>query len=138
MRAYIYCIKEDLRYQSSIKGRKFENEWLKLEEDGIVIVKGSHGRGYAWDGCSPKLKIKDIYLGTLEAVLNFDTGKSKTYYASLIHDIFYQFSKDLRPLIGRKEVDKEFYTILKRDQFRFAKLYYLAVCLFGWIFWYRK
>jgi len=135
MGVYIYCLKEDYRYQSSIKNRKFDNGWLKLEEDGTVTIKGTNYHGYAWDGCSPKLKIKDVYLGTLEAVLNFDTGESKTYYASLIHDIFYQFSKDLKHLVARKEVDREFYTILKRDKFTFARIYYVAVRLFGWIFW---
>lgn len=137
MGVYIYCIKADFKYQSSIKNREFNNEWLRLEKEGIVTIKGTNYKGYAWDGCSPKLKIKDIYLGTLEAVLNFDTGKSKTYYASLIHDVFYQFSNDVKSFINRKEVDREFYIILKRDKFRGAKLYYIAVRLFGWLFWYR-
>lgn len=135
MGVYVYCIRYDFRYQSAIKGRAFENEWLKLEQDGTVIIKGTHYKGYAWDGCSPKVKIRDVYIGILEGVLNFDTGQSKTYYASLIHDAFYQFSKDLRSSIRRKEVDEEFYSILKRDGFRFAKLYYIAVRMLGWIWW---
>lgn len=138
MGVYIYCIREDYSYQSAIKGREFENEWLKLSKDGTIIVKGTNRKGYAWDGCSPKIKIKDIYFGTGEAVLNWDTGVSKTFYASLIHDIFYQFSKDVRPFIKRGEVDREFRSILRRDQFRFAQFYYFFVRLFGWIWWYRK
>ena len=137
MSVYVYCIKEDYRHQSSIKGREFENEWFKLDKDGAMIVKGTRYKGYAWDGCSPKWKIKDLYIGTWEAVLNWETGQSKTYYASLIHDVCYQFSKDLRPLIKRKEADREFYLILKRDAFRFARLYYTGVRLFGWIWWYK-
>ena len=135
MGVYIYCIKEDYRYVSRIKGRVFENDWFKLDEDGTVIVKGSCEKGYAWDGCSPKVKLKDVYVGTFEAVLNWDTGVSKTYYASLIHDVFYQFSKEVKSFIRRKEVDGEFYLILKRDNFRFALAYYWAVRLFGWLFW---
>ena len=138
MGVYVYCIKEDYRYPSSIKGREFENEWFRLSKDGCVIVKGTHYKGYAWDGCSPKMKITDVYLGTLEAVLCSETGQSKTYYASLIHDVFYQFSRDLRSFVKRKEVDAEFYNILKRDGFKFAKLYYIAVRLFGWVFWYKR
>lgn len=118
-----------------MKDREFENEWLKLEKNGTVIVKGTNKKGYAWDGCSPKVKIKDVYFGTPEAVLNYDTGKSKTYFASLIHDVFYQFSKDVRSFIKRKEVDKEFYFILKKDKFGFAKVYYVAVRLMGWVCW---
>jgi len=137
MGVYIYCIKDDYIHRSSIKGRYFENEWLKLDYDGTVIVKGTNYKGYAWDGCSPKFKIKDIYVGTLEGVLNFDTGQSKTYYASLIHDIFYQFSPDVRSFVKRGEIDREFYIILKNNGFRFAKPYYIAVRLFGWMFWDR-
>ena len=135
MGVYIYCIRQDFKYQSLIKGRKFENEWFRLEEDGAIIIKGTNYKGYAWDGCSPKIKIKDVYFGTPEAVLNFETGKSKTYYASLIHDVFYQFSKDVKSFVSRKEVDWEFYIILKRDKFRFARLYYTCVRLISWIFW---
>lgn len=135
MGVYIYCIKENYKYKSSIEGGEFENEWFKLEKNGAVIVKGSNKKGYAWDGCSPKIKIKDVYFGTPEAVLNFETGKSKTFYASLIHDVFYQFSKDLKPFINRKEVDREFYIILKNHKFRFAAVYYRMVRLLGWMFW---
>jgi len=135
MGVYVYCIKEDFEYKSSIKDREFENEWLKLETDGKVIVKGTNKKGYAWDGCSPKIKMKDVYFGTPEAVLNYDKGKSKTYYASLIHDVFYQFSKSVKSFIARKEVNKEFYVMLKEDNFRFARPYYRAVRLFGWLVW---
>lgn len=137
MSVYVYCIKEDYRYQSAIKGREFENEWFRLSLDGEVLIKGTHYKGYAWDGCSPKGKIKDLYIGTGEAVLNWETGKSKTFYASLVHDVFYQFSKDVRPFIKRKEVDREFRKILERDNFSFARFYYYAVRCFGWLFWYN-
>jgi len=135
MSAYIYCIKENYKYKSSIKGREFENEWFKLDRDGTIIIKGANKKGYSWDGCSPKFKIGDIYLGTLEAVTNIETGKSKTYYASLIHDIFYQFSRDVKFFIKRIEVDREFYIILKKHKFRFASIYYRMVRLLGWLFW---
>lgn len=137
MGVYIYCIRENYYYQSSIVGREFENEWFKLSKDGAIVVKGSNLKGYAWDGCSPKLKLGDIYFGTQEAVLNWDTGKSKTYYASLIHDVFYQFAKDVRKFVKRIEVDREFCNILKRDKFRLAPLYYFCVRSFGWVWWYR-
>lgn len=135
MGVYLYCIKYDYQYQTLIKNRTFENEWFRLNADGMVTIKGSHYKGYAWDGCSPKIKFKDLYFGTKEAVLNYETGFSKTYYASLVHDVFYQFSKDLKHFIKRIGADKEFYNILKRDGFCFAKLYYRAVRCFGWMFW---
>ncbi|MBN1871230.1 MAG: hypothetical protein JW800_01510 [Candidatus Omnitrophica bacterium] len=138
MGLYVYCTKEDYTYRSSITGRRYENEWFRLDPDGAVTVKGSHDRGYAWDGCSPKIKVWDIYFGTSEAVLNYDTGQSKTYYASMIHDVFYQFNKDLRSIVRRREIDREFYNILKRDGFCFAGLYYCVVRAFGWIWWWVR
>jgi len=138
MRVYVYCIKEDYPYKSSITGRTFENEWFRLSPDGTITVKGTNKRGYAWDGCSPKMKIGDIYFGTSEAVLNDDMRQAKTYYASMIHDVFYQFNKDVKSLVSRKEVDREFYNILRRDGFRFAKAYYYGVRAFGWIWWYSR
>lgn len=135
MNVYVYCIRENYSYNSSIKERSFENQWFKISADGTIIVKGTNYKGYAWDGCSPKLKIKDICLGTPEGVLNFSTGKSKTYHASLIHDVFYQFSRQIKSFITRKEVDREFYIILKNESFCFAKIYYAGVRAFGWIWW---
>lgn len=138
MAVYVYCIKEDYAYKSSITGRSFENEWFKLSPDGTIIVKGRNKQGYAWDGCSPKKKIGDVYIGTPEGVLNYAEGHAKTYYASLIHDVFYQFNKELRSIVMRKEIDREFYLILKRDGFRHAKLYHWFVYAFGWFWWYFR
>jgi hypothetical protein len=135
MRVYVYCIKDDYPYQSSITGRSFENEWFQLSADGMITVKGTNKRGYSWDGCSPKYKLLGMYFGTPEAVINYDTRHSRTYYASLIHDLFYQFSKDMKGIVKRVEADKEFYNILKRDGFKPARLYYWAVRLGGWIWW---
>ena len=135
MAVYVYCIKEDYPYKSSITGRTFENEWFRLSPDGMIIVKGTNKRGYSWDGCSPKWKWKDMYFGTPEGVLNERTRQSKTYYASLVHDIFYQFSREVKHSVTRREIDREFYTILKRDGFKMALLYYYAVRLCGWIWW---
>ncbi|MDD5439347.1 MAG: DUF1353 domain-containing protein [Candidatus Omnitrophica bacterium] len=138
MGVYVYCIKENYTLGTSIKGRVYENDWFKLEPDGSMTVKGTHGNGYSWDGCSPKWKLNDMFFGTPEAVLNYATRKSKTYYASLVHDVLYQFSRDIRYLVMRKQADREFYTILKRDGFKMALLYYWGVRSFGWIWWGRR
>lgn len=138
MGVYIYCIKEDYQYQSGITGRYFENDWMRLTPEGVIIVKGTHIQGYAWDGCSPKWKFKNIYFGTPESILNKFTDRSRTFYASLIHDILYQFSYDLKYIIDRKEADLEFYKIMDRDNFELKNLYYHMVRLFGWPGWYLK
>jgi len=135
MAVYVYCIKENYHYESSITGRSFENEWVRLSPDGMILVKGTNKRGYSWDGCSPKWKWKEMYFGTPEAVINNTTLQSRTYYASLIHDLFYQFSKDVENVVTRKEVDWEFYRILKRDGFKMARLYLWGVRFAGGIWW---
>jgi len=135
MAVYAYCIKEDYPYESSITGRSFENEWFRLSSDGMITVKGTNKRGYSWDGCSPKWKLKGMYFGTPEAVLSNETRQSRTYYASLIHNLFYQFSNDVKNIVKRSEADREFYNILRRDEFKMATWYYVAVCIGGWIWW---
>jgi len=140
MNAYLYCIRENFEYKSTILNREFDNEWFSLSKDGTVTIKGINKKGYAWDGCSPKWRIGifDLYFGTPDALLSWKTGKSKTFYASLVHDVFYQFSPVVKSMICRKEIDREFYRILKRDQFALARIYYYFVRWFGWISWYRK
>ncbi len=135
MGVYVYCIKEDYSVKTSIKDTSFENDWFRLQPDGTFTVKGTFRNGYAWDGCSPKWKYKDMFFGTPEAVLNDSTRKSKTYYASLVHDVLYQFSADISHLVMRKQADDEFLDILKRDGFSMARLYYWGVRWFGWIWW---
>jgi len=135
MGVYVYCIKEDYIYQSSITGRHFKNEWFRLDPDGLIIVRGTNKRGYSWDGCSPKWKLGGMYFGTPEAVLNNTTLQSRTYYSSLIHDLFYQYSSDVKDIVTRKEVDDTFYALLKRDGFEMAPYYHRAVRMFGWIWW---
>ncbi|MFH1504176.1 MAG: hypothetical protein ABIH08_02135 [Candidatus Omnitrophota bacterium] len=60
MGVYLYCINKDYTHKSSILGRKFDNDWMKLDEDGTVTIKGTFKTGYSWDGCSPKTKCFDV------------------------------------------------------------------------------
>jgi hypothetical protein len=56
----------------------------------------------------------------------------------MIHDVFYQFSYDVKSFVKRKEVDLLFYGILRENNFRLAKIYYGAVRFLGWMFWVKK
>lgn len=56
MNVYVYCLREDYQYQSSIKGREFENEWVRLSKDGIITVKGTNYKGYAGMAAAQNLK----------------------------------------------------------------------------------
>ncbi len=99
---------------------------LILETGGRLTVT----RGYAWNGCSPKLCLFDILLGTPDGVVDARTGRPKTYHASLVHDALYQFVPDGLPLT-RRQADGCFLALMRETGFRPRIAYYAAVRLFG-------
>lgn len=87
---------------------------------------------YSWDGASPKFKLFGRVWGTP------DFGKV-TYYATLIHDVFYQFSEIADGQgVTRKMIDQFFFEKLKEENFKLSRVYYIAVRIFGLLFWKRK
>jgi hypothetical protein len=88
---------------------------------------------YSWDGCTPKFCVFDIVFGTPDGIPNQVTKKPKAYYASLLHDVLYQFLDAGLPL-SRAQADKVFLEILTRDRFAPREVYYVAVRLFGGMF----
>jgi Protein of unknown function (DUF1353) len=99
---------------------------LELFPAGRAVVKG----GYAWDGCTPKFSVFDIVVGVPDGVPNRTTRKPKAYYASLMHDVLYQFLDAGSP-VSRAKADKVFLGILARDAFAPGWIYYAAVRVFG-------
>lgn len=98
--------------------------WLEIKKDGTITVK----EGYAWDGCSPKFNILDLFwVGTPDGAL--DEGKPITYYASLVHDALGQFREEKEMPFDRKQRDLIFAEML--EGFTFQRLYYMAVRIFG-------
>ncbi|MEM6737714.1 MAG: DUF1353 domain-containing protein [Bacteroidota bacterium] len=129
------CV-EDYKYQTDLlKGRTCDFNWLKIEEDGTITIKGSFDRGYAWDGCTPKLNAIHITWGNFDGrLIRHGKGDYKpyTYYASMVHDVLYQY-KRCAP-ITRAEADKIFLYMLKKSGFMWCYVYYIGVRSFGWIF----
>ncbi|MCF8379414.1 MAG: DUF1353 domain-containing protein [Bacteroidales bacterium] len=118
-----------------LQNRTCDYDWLGITEDGTITVKGSFKNGYAWDGCTPKVNLFHITWGTCDGKLKrFGTGDYKpyTYYASMIHDVLYQY-KRCAP-ITRKEADIIFYRLLKQAGFMWAWVYFAGVRLLGWWF----
>lgn len=103
---------------------------LIIEQGGRITVT----RGYAWNGCSPKICVFDLLLGTPEGVVHVRTEKPKTYYASLVHDALYQFLPDGLPL-GRRHADRFFLLLLAESEFAPRWLYWGAVRLIGGLVW---
>ena len=118
-----------------IRGFVFDSKWLLIDSTGNITIR----KEYAWDGCSPKINIMDLFLfGIPDGIIDFHTFKPKTYYASLVHDALYQYSSRLP--VKRKSADKMFFVLLRKNDFQLARLYYWAVRLIGWMYWdkYKK
>lgn len=99
---------------------------LEIYPDGTAKILAR----YAWDGCTPKYAIWDIVLGIPDGVPNSITEKPKAYYASLVHDVLYQFLDADLPFT-RSGADRIFLEILTRDGFAPRWVYYAAVRIFG-------
>jgi len=139
--AWIYKLSEDYIWNS---GRKQPKDLNFIDEHGILrmqILKNGQiviKSGYVWDGCTFKFNIFDlIIIGTPDGVINFDNGKPKTYYASLIHDSLYQFMNDKKMPFSRKEMDKIFFELMVETNFKMRYVYYFAVRWFAWI-WHHE
>jgi hypothetical protein len=137
---WIYELREDYRinlldYFSETLEHPFAFEdrsgrtRLVLHPDGTAIIKAN----YAWDGCTPKFAVFDIVLGTPDGAPNNHTREPKTYYASLVHDVLYQFL-DVKLPIKRVGADRAFRDIMTRDAFAPRYIYWAAVRLFGGVF----
>ena len=127
---YKYVVKKDIIFKGTSIKKSFrgENEFLGITESGDIIVRGSYKDGYAWDGCTPKFNIFDLCLiGIPDGRSIVNTEKPITYYASMVHDILYQY----RDIIGitRKEADEVFLYYL--GDFQLRHLYYGAVRLYS-------
>ena len=106
---------------------------LIIETTGRLTVT----RGYAWNGCSPKVCFLDLLLGTPDGVVDADTGRPKTYFASMVHDALYQFLGADSP-ISRRQADGCFLRLMAASRFRLRYVYWLAVRLGGHLVWHGK
>lgn len=106
---------------------------LVLERGGRITVM----RGYSWNGCSPKVCLFDILVGTPDGVVHTVTGRPKTYFASLVHDALYQFMRVDAP-VRRAEADRCFLRLMAESDFLPRYLYWGAVRIAGWWVWQGK
>ena len=135
---YRFVEQQDIVLLTNLKGREFSSTFLDITPEGMITVKGTSKKGYAWNGCSPKWEIFDLALGTPDGAMDPKTFKPLTYYGSMFHDAIYQY-KEVVP-ISRKEADLIFKAILKDCNFFWTKVYYSAVRAGGWMFgkWKKK
>jgi hypothetical protein len=126
---WVFKITSDFKFQSLHLDKTFDSHWLKLEPNGMVTIKANEN-GYAWDGCSPKKSLLGLVIvGTPDGHIDITNEKPLTHDASLIHDAFYQYLEHVP--VTKKEIDRQFYEVLRKKNFPLARLYYVAVRIFG-------
>jgi len=140
-RKYKYVLDEDYIFKSDFSKLFKKTKELKFEyEYGIIYKDRIHfNKGYAWNGCSGNVwQGKRIDQEDWMPKLTLDSDKcTQTVPATLIHDFMYQYLKDIKKeaelhsLRVRKIADKKFYSLLKRTNFKYAKMYYFGVRIFG-------
>ncbi len=116
---------------TTITGEYFrsENGFIELTHDGKLFINGSCLNGYAWDGCTPKFEFLDFIFGTPDRRLDYLTEKPITYYASMVHDVIYQYKREIP--ISRKDADIIFLKILRESGFLWSWVYYFIIRMFG-------
>jgi len=127
---WVYIIHRNAIRQTKIIGREYDGEWMRLDKKGKLTIKASRQKGYAWDGCTPKGAFLDQVWGIPDGVIDPATEKPKTYYASLFHDVLYQFGKEAG--VRRKEADDLFLEIMTESHFLWRYVYYGVVRLVSW------
>jgi len=130
-RPWIFKIKENFQYRSTITGKEFDSKWLRLEKDGTITVKASQERPYAWDGCSYKIVIgrNQFIFGSPDGYRDIYMDLPITGKASLVHDAFYQYLHVIP--VKKADVDKLFRDMLKEAGFALWPIYYTAVKYLG-------
>lgn len=89
--------KEYVLHFNNHMGLDFESEWLSVKDSCIRIKTG-----YAWNGCDPAFRIafkpfkRRMWIGTPDGFKRGSNGRPVTWEASLVHDAFCQYRKQLR------------------------------------------
>jgi hypothetical protein len=133
---WLYELPVDFRWQSRLSFEEdsaFEDKQgvrrLEVRQNGEITVLA----GYAWDGCTPKVCVLDLLIGVPDGVVDSRTKRPRTYYASLVHDVLYQFLSD-GLCIRRKDADRCFLRLMTETKFLWRYPYYWAVRVFGGVF----
>jgi len=137
---WLYRNEENYSWRADFK---FNRDYVFRDKNGIIrLIIEANGqltvmKGYAWNGCSPKICILDILFGTPDGAVYEPTGKPKTYYASLVHDALYQFL-DVKSPITREQADKCFLQLMEKYEFILGGIYWFAARIVGHLFWHGK
>jgi len=133
---YIFKLEEKYQYQTGLTFDKDyvffsgDKPWMAIRKSGVISI----AQGYAWDGCTPKIEVFGKIIGTPDGKESACTGKPGTYWASLVHDALCQFQEHKDMPLTRGQIDRIFYNIMIRDEFKYAGFYYCSVKTMGSIY----
>ncbi len=126
---WVFKLENNFCVPSELVGYEFNSQWLQIDKVGTIEIR----KGYVWDGCTFKKSVLDIFIvGTPDGIIDIETLKPKTCYASLVHDALYQYYGYHG--VRRRDIDRLFLTMMRKKKFKPALLYYLAVRVFGGLF----
>ena len=130
---WIFKLDQAFSIQTAWTGISFAAHWLTIREDGLLTI----AKDYAWDGCSFKRSVLDLFIvGTPDGIVDIRTMKPRTYYASLVHDVLYQYYGYHG--ISRLAIDKFFQQNLRQGHFALAGVYYRVVRLLGGLGFHKR
>lgn len=96
---------------------KFRSEFLNVDGNKLTLK-----RGFKWDGCSPKITWKDLYIGTPDGVIEKFGEKNylpKSGKGSGFHDALWKYRKELG--LDRLTADFIALDIWLEDDFHWAE-----------------
>jgi len=127
--------------QPSLQGFSYEGGWISIKDDGCFIhkadrqdndAKGEPYSGFAWDGCTPKLKLGPLMFGTWDGHFDDERFMPQAIRAAKFHDALYQELAYLSHVgFTRRHADLLFREMLSKANFVYADLYYFGVRSFG-------
>jgi hypothetical protein len=138
--SWVYKLEKNYSWES---GLPIQRDHVYLDAKGkvrLIIEAGGRitvTKGYSWNGCSPKICVLDINIGTPDGVVHGGTQRPKTYFASLVHDALYQFLRVDAP-VTRRQADACFLRLMGESEFFLRYIYWAAVRVFGWAVWAGK
>ena len=137
---WVYQADEHFSWNSEVPvGR---DHYFRDQGGTVRLIIGSEGRitvtrGYAWNGCTPKIVVLDQLIGTPDGAVHKSTGRPKTYFATMVHDALYQFLRAESPY-SRRQADRFFLQLMGESEFVLRHVYWIAVRALGWISWSGK
>lgn len=121
---YTYTLERGYTYAGPppVSGSAYSSAWINISPAGLITI----AKGYAWDGCSPKVILFNaLLIGTWDGPIR--NGFPVCYYPSLVHDALCQFASTRKFPYTFLQIDDIFLKMLEEVGWVNARGYYRAV-----------